>query len=193
MPRIGFKNLYAAVMNDETDVAGGTVTYTTPFKISAAITGGFVPQTSEASLYSDDNQSDYISSITGYTISLSTRDLTAANEAKLLGLEVDSHGGISHTSKANAPYVALMFESEMSDGSVEFNVFYKVKFNPVEKNLNTKGESIEFQTPSITGRAIPRAADDLIDFALVGDEAVPAIKAITDAWYTAPKLPVPGV
>ena len=37
MPRIGFKNLYAAVMDEATDVDGGVVTYQVPFKISNAI------------------------------------------------------------------------------------------------------------------------------------------------------------
>lgn len=194
MPRIGFKNLYAAVMTEATDISGGVVTYLTPFKISNAITGGFTPQTSEASLYSDDSQSDYISNITGYDITLNTRDLTPDIEAKLLGLAVDANGGVSHTSQANAPYVALMFESDMSDGKTEFNVFYKVKFNPVQKDVSTKGENIEFQTPSITGRAIPRIADELIDFVLVGGTgALPAVDLVTDAWYTAPVTPTPVV
>lgn len=194
MPRIGFKNLYAAVMTEATDIEGGTVTYGEPFKISNAITGGFTPQTSEASLYSDDTQSDYISNITGYDITLNTRDLTPAIEAQLLGLDVDTNGGISHTSQANAPYVALMFESDMSDGKTEFNVFYKVKFNPVQKDLSTKGENIEFQTPSVTGRAIPRIADGLIDFVLVGGVGAEAgVKAVTDTWYTAPVNPTPVV
>ena len=192
MPRIGFKNLYAAVMDEATDVDGGVVTYQAPFKISNAITGGFTPQTSEASLYSDDSQSDYISNITGYDITLNTRDLTPAVEAKLLGLDVDKNGGISHTSRANAPYVALMFESDMSDGKTEFNVFYKVKFNPIQKDVSTKGENIEFQTPSITGRAIPRIADELIDFVLIGGVGAAAgVKTVTDAWYTAPVKPTP--
>ena len=194
MPRIGFKNLYAAVMDETTDTDGGVVTYQTPFKISNAITGGFTPQTSEASLYSDDTQSDYISNITGYDITLNTRDLIPAIEAKLLGLDVDANGGISHTSRANAPYGALMFESDMSDGKTEFNVFFNVKFNPVQKDVSTKGENIEFQTPSITGRAIPRIADELIDFVLVGGVGATAeVKAVTDTWYDAPVKPTPVV
>ena len=80
----------------------------------------------------------------------------------------------------------------MYDGKTEFNVFYKVKFNPVQKDVSTKGENIELQTPSITGRAITRIADELIDFVLVGGSGAAAgVKAVTDAWYTVPVKPTP--
>jgi len=69
-----------------------------------------------------------------------------------------------------------------------------VKFNPVQKDVSTKGENIEFQTPSITGRAIPRIADELIDFVLVGGVGAAAgVKTVTDTWYTAPVKPSPVV
>lgn len=166
MPKIGFSNLVAFPMDEATDVKGGTVTYLEPFDISEAITGGFTPTVVEGSLYADDQQTDQHTSISGYDISLNTRDLTPQVEAKLLGYEVDSNGGVLRTSDAIAPYVALAFRSLLSDNTYEYNVLYKVKFAPVSRDHQTKGESIEYQTPTISGRAIPRRADGALDYTM---------------------------
>lgn len=179
MPKIGFANLVFFPLTGE-DVEGTPLTYGEPMKISEAITGGFTPQVSEASLYADDGQTDYHSNISAYDISLNTRDLTPAIEAKLLGYAVDSNGGVLRTSGATAPYGALAFKSKLSDGSYEYNVIYKVKFSPNTRDFQTQGETIEFQTPTITGRAIPRKADDALDYTIRETEENTAVLA---TWF----------
>lgn len=166
MPKIGFRNLYFAPMDEETDVEDGTVTYSAPVKISEAISAGLTPNVSEAELYADDRKTDQISSITGYDITMDTRDLKPEIEAKLLGYKVDENGGVLRTGEANAPYGALLFQSQLSNGEFEYNVFYKVKFAPVTRNNETKGENITFQTPTITGSALPRAVDGALDYSV---------------------------
>ena len=165
MPKIGFSNLVFFPLDGD-DKEGTPVTYGEPVKVSEAITGGFTPQTSEASLYADDTQTDYHSQITGYDISLNTRDLTPDVEAKLLGYKVDKNGGVLRERDATAPYGALAFKSKLSDGTYEYNIIYKVKFSPVTRDHQTQGESIEFQTPTITGRGIPRMSDGALDYSV---------------------------
>lgn len=180
MPKIGFRDLYVAVMNEETDVANGTVTYESPERISEAINGGFTPNVTEASLYADDRQTDQIDSIIGYDISLETRDLSPEMEAKLLGFQTDAKGGVLRKDDAKAPFVALMFRSELSNGEFEYNVLYKVKFAPVTKNNETKGENITFQTPTITGKSMPRTADGHLDYSVV----LPSTDPDAVSWFT---------
>lgn len=183
MPKIGFRDLYVAVMDEESDVDNGTVTYSEPEKLSEAISGGFTPNVSEANLYADDRQTDRIDLIIGYDISLETRDLSPEKEALLLGYQTDVNGGVLRTGDAQAPFVALMFRSELSNGDFEYNVLYKVKFAPVTKNNETKGENITFQTPTITGRALPRVADGHLDYSVVADPSeAPALTWFEDVY-----------
>lgn len=179
MPKIGFRDLYVAVMDVETDVENGTVTYQEPIKVSEAISGGFTPNVSEAVLYADDRQTDRIDSIVGYDISLETRDLSPEIEAELLGYKVDANGGVLRTSDAQAPFVALMFRSQLANGEFEYNVLYKVKFAPVTKNNETKGENITFQTPTITGSSLPRMSDGSLDYTVV----LPSDSPIANTWF----------
>lgn len=189
MPKIGFRDLYVAVMDEETDVENGTVTYQPPVKISEAISGGFTPNVSEAMLYADDRQTDRIDSITGYGITLETRDLKPEIEAQLLGYKTDLKGGVLRSSDAQAPYVALMFRSQLANGDFEYNVMYKVKFAPVTKNNETKGENITFQTPTITGSALPRVSDNSLDYSVTLESTDPVAAAWFDAVYEFEETP----
>ena len=55
---------------------------------------------------------------------------------------------------------------EKVDGVRKFigNVLYKVKFSEPSEDYSTKGDSIEYKTPSITGRAIANEDGDWKDF-----------------------------
>lgn len=185
--KIGVKDLYAFELDAETDVSGATApTYGTPFRIAKAINIGLTPQKAEASLYADDGLDEYISSTTAYDISINTNTLEPAIEAQLLGKKVDSNGGISTTTEDVAPLFAVAFRSLRSDGSYEFRVVYKVRFSAFDESYNTKGENIEFQTPTFTGRASARDYDGRYDFKLIGTAAN---KTVTDAWFTTVQEP----
>ncbi len=75
--------------------------------------------------------------------------VTAAQD--LTGAATDDNGVlISATENAGAP-VAVGFRAMKPDGKYRYFWLYKVKFGIPDTNLETKGDSITFQTPTIDG------------------------------------------
>lgn len=172
MPRIGVRDLFAAELDELTDIINGETPpdYDKPFRISKAINITLTPQLAEANLFADDSQSDYQSNQTAVDLGLNIRDITPEIEAKLFGKKTDSRGGVSTTSRDRPPLFAVMFRSERSDGLFEYRVLYKVRFRVFDETHATKGESITYQTPTINGRSMRRDYDERFDYKLVGTE-----------------------
>ena len=64
----------------------------------------------------------------------------------------------------------------------------------MELKLTLDGKDKVYKSGIITGRAIPRVVDELIDFVLVGGVGATAgVKTVTDTWYDAPVKPSPVV
>ncbi|MBQ8699890.1 MAG: phage tail protein, partial [Schwartzia sp.] len=83
----------------------------------------------------------------------------------------------------NAPFVAVMFQSDKRNGKRRFVKFYKVQFQEPDETENTKGENIEYNTPTMTATAIYRLSDGKLKD--VADEEAPDFSADTaTSWYT---------
>ena len=166
--QIGVSDLHVAKLL--TDVDGTGATYDAPEKLAGVLTVGLQPQVVEGDFYADDKISESYSSISSFEITINPELLTPEQEAMLLGKELDGNDGVITTSSSSAPYFAVMFKSLKSDNTYRSQVVYKVKFSTPEETYNTKGDSIEYQTPTINGKAIPRDADDIITYKT--DEAI---------------------
>lgn len=179
MARVGLQNFTVAKLTQD-DSEG--VKYESPKRIAKMIEVSLTPQTSEGSLYADDVLSEYNADVTGYDVSINVDDLTPENRAFLLGYDVDDNGAIATTTDVPDEKFAVMFQSRRSDGSNEYRVMYKVKFSIPEDTYHTKGDSVEYQTPTITGKALALDFNNKFDAMLVGNEDN---KSITDQWFTA--------
>jgi len=142
---IGLRDLYFA----EIDETAGT--FGTPFKIAKALEASVTANVSTNILYADDSAAETASSEGESEISLGIDQLTNGIYAKLLGKTVNSDGVVQDSSGDIAPKGALMFRSLKSNGEYRYIVYYKGSFAPPEESFTTKGESIEYNTPTITG------------------------------------------
>lgn len=186
MPRIGVSDLHVAILDTETDVKDGSITYEAPVRLAKLINIGITKTVGEAELYADDGLDEYYASQTAQEISINPKDISPEHEALLLGKHLDTDGGVVTGSNDNAPYCAVMFRSKKSDGSYQYRVMYKVKFRPFDETFDTQSNNITFQTPTITGRSMARNTDGLFDYKLDGKTAN---DAVTKAWFTAPTEP----
>lgn len=180
MARIGVDSLFAFPITK--DDRTGT-TYGPAFKIAKTISINVNPQSNEASLYADDVLVEFYSAVTAYDISINIDDLTAEVKGKLLGYEPDENGMITETNEINAPFLGIAFRSKRSDGSYEYRVLYKVRFNPTEDRYETQGQNVTFQTPTITGKAMALESTNAFGAYIVSTESN---KTITDKWFTSP-------
>lgn len=153
MAQVGLKNIYVAKIIDET---GGKTTYDTPHKIAHAITANITPNRESSVLYGDDMAVETEEALADIDVELTLTDLNVPDYAFLMGATVDAQGGIVDRVDNVAPYVALGFEIPLSKGGTRLFWYYKGKFGIPSSEHNTKQGSVEYQTPTISGKFLPR-------------------------------------
>ena len=179
MAQIGLKNLYYATVTE--DKTTGT-TYGDPVRIAGLININVQPSINTNTLHADDVPWATNTSLNEITVSIETADLSDAAVAALLGHEI-TDGTIKYKGDDEAPYVALLFESEKDDGGVRFVKLLKGKFHDSDEELQTKGDQIEYQTPSIEGTFICRESDGA--WKLRKDVAKSGVATARTSWFAA--------
>lgn len=184
---VGLTNLHYAKLL--TDVApegttAGTCTYDTPIRIPGAITANFSPNAANDTLFADDGPYDTASTLGAMTLELNVADLPPAVRADLLGADYDTATGVlKHSSEDIPPYVAVGMSVKKSNGADRYIWYLKGKFTAPDDNNQTKADSINWNTPTITGNFLKRDADNLWRAAIDTDD--PAVTAtMKNAWFT---------
>ena len=158
MANIGLTNIWFSPL---TEGADGTATYEGATYLGKAVSCSVSITNNEAKLYGDDVLSESDTSFASGTITLGVTDDDDTVFAQLLGHTI-TNGEVVKKSTDAAPYVGVgRIVTKMVNGAYKYKVefLYKVKFAEPSKDENTKGESIEFSTPSVEGMI--SALDDL--------------------------------
>ena len=153
MATIGLNNLYMAPI---TGVDTPEEAYGTPEQLAKAISVKLSINTETATLYADDAAAEVETSFVDGDIEIDADNLTPEMEAKLLGQKQDTDKVLYDDESDIASYVALGFQAKMPKGNYKYTWLYRVKFARVEEEYNTKGEKIEFSTPKLVGKIVPR-------------------------------------
>lgn len=158
MANIGLSNIWFSNLTEAED---GTATYDGAKNLGKAVSCSTSITNNEAKLYGDDTLAESDTSFSNGTITLGVTDDDNEVFAELLGHTVTEDGEVIKAASDAAPYVGVgRIVTKMVNGAYKYKVefLYKVKFSEPSKDENTKGESIEFATPSIEG--IIAALDD---------------------------------
>lgn len=157
MAKIGLKYPVAAPIED-----GGT--YGEGFVVAKAITANVTPNNNDATLYADDGEAETDKSFRNANFSLNIDDLTQKVYADLLGHQYQAAGiedprtpeTVIASSNDVAPFFGVGFYGKIQRNnkpSYQAKWLKKVQFSEPTDETNTKGESTEFQTPTIEGTA----------------------------------------
>ncbi len=158
---VGLQDIYYAKMTN--DSIGGTTTYGTPKKIGHAISVDINPNVETATLYGDNTAVATRAKLKDISITIESDKIPLEDRAIMLGHSIDSvTGAVTVKGDDKAPYVALMFKAQTSEDTEQFYKFYKGKFSPSQQTIETEGESINWQTPSMDGTFIARDSDNKI-------------------------------
>ena len=151
MANIGLTNIWFSNLTEGTD---GTASYDGAKQLGKAVSCTVDITNNEAKLYGDDALAESDTSFASGNITLGVTDDDDTVFAPLLGHTIDENGEVIKTSTDVAPYVGCgRIVTKMVNGAYKYKVefIYKVKFGEPSKDENTKGESIEFSTPSVEG------------------------------------------
>jgi phi13 family phage major tail protein len=150
MAYIGLSNPYMAELVDE-----ATKKYKGGFACGKAITVNITPNYNEAKLYANNSLAENEKEFRDGTITLGTDRLPAEANSTCFGHEVSDDGKhvVYKTSdKANNVGVGF-YVDRVIDGVKEYeaSIVFKTKFSEAANDYQTKGDTIEFKTPSIEG------------------------------------------
>jgi phi13 family phage major tail protein len=151
MANIGLTNIWYSPL---TEAADGTALYEGARQLGKAVSCSTSITNNEAKLYGDDALAESDTSFASGNITLGVTDDNEEVFADLLGHTITEDGEVIKAATDTAPYVGLgRIVTKMVNGAYKYKVefLYKVKFAEPSKDETTKGESIEFTTPSVEG------------------------------------------
>jgi len=167
---------------------GDFETYGTPIRLAKAITVDLAIDILEATLFADDGPDIVVKEWGGGNLTINVNDIGDLVAQDLTGATIDGNGVLVSTSEDGGDPVAVGFRAKKG-GSDTYRYFwlYKVKFATPSTSLQTKGDTITFQTPTIVGTLMRRNRPDARGQHPWKVEATesPAIDpTIIKGWYT---------
>ena len=181
MATIGLRDLYRAPIISE---AEGKETYGTPVKMAKAISAELSVEVAEAILYADDGADEVVKEFVSGELTLNVNDLLPADLAALLGQKQDDDKVVYGSDTDEPPYFAIGFRAKKAGGTYKYIWLYKVKFAIPSESYTTKGDSIEFTTPEITGQFIKRS-----DGLWKAEHVAEPSDSVVAAWFTEVREP----
>lgn len=175
---IGLRDLHYAILVEDTSTA---VSYETPVKIAGAVQANINPNPSMETLFADDGPSETAATLGQIELEIVAKDFPIEVQAALLGHSVV--GGVMIRKSTDVPpWVAIGFKSLKSNGFYRYVWLLKGKFQVPEQNHETKGDRVNFQTPTLRGVFVRRDFDDAWQ-KQTDEDYVDYVPAIGTNWF----------
>lgn len=180
--KYGLSHVYYAGITYGT---GDAVTYGTPASIPGAVSLSLEAQ-GDTNIFYADNVAYFTSTANnGYQGDLEVALLPDTFRTDILGETTDAKGFFVEKSTDAAKEFALLFQFEGDDKAVKHCLYRCTAARPAT-NGQTKEESIEPQTESITITAMPRLADQVVK-----SRCPSTATTAYSAWFTSVQEPTP--
>lgn len=184
MATIGLDKLFYSKITEDAD---GNETYATPVSLAKAMSAELSVELAEATLYADDGAAEIVKEFQSGTLTLGIDDIGASVAGDLTGATIDKNHVLISTSEDGGTPVAIGFRAKKANGKYRYFWLYRVKFGIPATNLTTKGESIEFSTPSIEGTVLRRNKVDGLGKhpwkAEVSEDDTGVTASVIKSWY----------
>jgi len=191
MATIGMDMLYYSKITEGTN---GEETYGPPIRLARAIRADLAIEYADAKLFADDGAVYVIKDFKTGTLTLGVDDIGVTAAKDLTGAMVDDNGVLVSASESTGAPVAIGFRALKPNGKYRYFWLYRVTFGTPSTNLQTKGDTITFQTPTIEGIVIRRSKPDdkgrhpwKVEVTEGDDGVAPSVIL---GWYTAVYEPV---
>lgn len=130
--------------------------YSGAFKCGSAINTSVTPNYNEAALFADNRQKETVSEFKNATVELGVDTVPIKAAELLFGHKITEDGTETSNADDSGAYVGYGFiTSEMLSGVKKYRacLLRKVKFKETAESYQTKGDSIQFGTPALSGTA----------------------------------------
>lgn len=186
MPTFDMRYIQAAKYNY--DAKTGKVSYTDKTKVGDAMEANLELKFAEGRLYAEGRLAEYIKQAVGGSLSIGTKYILLEAQKLLYGAQENTRTvgsksvkGLRFSAKDAANYVGIsLYAPDMIDGVAKLTTVFvsKSMFGPPAMGFKTKGQNLEFKTPTTTGEFL---ADDSTDEVLIETATVDTIEE-AKAW-----------
>lgn len=185
MATIGLKDVhYALLIKDDPTAVDNPIQYGESKFVKGAMSANINPNTSSATLFEDDGPGDVAATLGEITLELNLSDIPLSLQAIWLGHTFEG-GVLKRRADDVAPWLAIGFKTLKSNGAYRYMWLGKGKFAVPEEDYQTKGDSVEFKTPTITGAFAKRISDGEWERVADADEAS-FIPSMAVNWFKSP-------
>lgn len=191
--RIGCSDfVYAPLTSD----AINEIVYGAVVKCPGVMSININPNTTQETLFADDGPAESATTLGNISVEVQKAFFTTEQRAALLGHKIDGNGAIVYGSNDTPPWVAIGFRTLKTNGTYRYVWMLKGKFQEPEDNNETKGDSVNFQSDTMTGQFVHTEKA----FSIGGktmhpwkyeldEEYVDANEAAINGWFSQVQLP----
>lgn len=151
MAFVGMKYIVAAPLKEEK--IGAAPVYDAGMVVGRAIKADITYNRGNTALKADDVDAESDNSITGASLTIGVDNIADEVQARLLGQDVTTEGEYDETGDS-APYIGLGYIRVLGYKGVTSYVAYwifKTQLGIASENAATKQDTIQWQTPTLTG------------------------------------------
>lgn len=184
--RINVKNLVFCLLKSDNSAG---VTYEDVQSLAKAMTIEVTPTQATGVLYGDGVQQENIGKLTGLSVALEVNKVSIENRAVIQGHKFED-GVMIHAVEDRAPYIAMGYEIEGTNGYSEYVWLLKGRAQEMNQRASQANENINFTTDNITINFIARDYDGFFEF--TGDTANSDMSSDqAEAWLTTAPVTYP--
>lgn len=182
MSKVGLTNMVYAIMQEDSDIIGGTPSYGPITRITGAIMANIKSGGGVQTQFADDGPHNVATSMGEITLEIKLADLPLDVQAALLGSTMT--GAINKDNAQDTPpWVAIGYKTLKANGGYRYYWLLKGKFAIPEDNSETKKDTLTFQEPTIVGSFVKRECDD--DWRAMADEdSLNYVAAVGTNWFS---------
>jgi phi13 family phage major tail protein len=179
---IGLKDVYYALL--QSDPVTGSPIYSSPVKVAGAMKATVNPNASLETLFADDGPFETAASIGQISLELGVADVNLETQAIWFGHS--RVGGVTIRKSSDIPpWLAIGFRTLKSNGKYRYTWLAKGKFTLAEQSNETKGDKVNFNTPTIQGSFVKRDCDDEWERHIDEDDS-DYVSSLGTGWFTSP-------
>lgn len=172
--KIGCSDLHYALYKIDPETKAES--WATPVPAAGVMSLNINMNPSLATAFFDDAPGESAATLGNIEVEIQKSELTSAEKAIFLGHKLDKNGALITSGDDVAPELAIGFKNLRSDGTYRYVWMLRGKFSEPEDNNTTKGESVEFQNETFTGRFMKVENDVEIEIEGSTPEAPKTIK-----------------
>lgn len=191
--KIGVDNLVYAPVISDTD---SNLEYGEVKRLPGVMKISINPNSSTETAFYDDGPGESASTLGAIEVEIEKSYLTLEEKAALLGHNLSEDGVLAFGASDTPTDVALGFRTLKSNGSYKYVWLMKGKFSEPEDSNETKGDSVSFQSDSITGNFAKTNKTFKVGGKTIqpwkfetDDDVTGADTEVIAAWFTKPYQP----